>query len=81
MSLNLSLIDSKKLAEVTEKIGLMHDLGKASTYFQEYIKCGYKTNLAYHSYVSAIITYINFQEWKELSDFAPLAFKCVERVS
>ena len=79
MSLNLSLIDSKKLAEVTEKIGLMHDLGKASTYFQEYIKCGYKTNLAYHSYVSAIITYINFQEWKELSDFAPLAFKCVQK--
>ncbi|MFA6726540.1 MAG: CRISPR-associated endonuclease Cas3'', partial [Candidatus Cloacimonadaceae bacterium] len=78
LSLNLSLVTKENLADIAEKIGLMHDLGKASNFFQEYIRGGSKSN-SQHSSVSAIIAYINFKNWKEYSFFAPQAYKCIQK--
>ena len=78
LSLNLSLVTKENLADIAEKIGLMHDLGKASYFFQEYIRGGSKSN-SQHSSVSAIIAYINFKKWEEYSFFAPQAYKCIQK--
>ncbi len=79
LSLNLNTTTKDKLASVAEKIGIMHDLGKASSYFQNYIRGGKQNNLSHHSFISAVITYFNFNSWNELSFFAPFAFKCVQK--
>ncbi|HQG82489.1 MAG TPA: CRISPR-associated endonuclease Cas3'', partial [Caldisericia bacterium] len=79
LSLNLTTTTTEKLAIVAEKIGIMHDLGKASSYFQNYIQGGKQNHLTHHSFISAIVTYFNFNSWEELSFFAPFAFKCVQK--
>jgi CRISPR-associated endonuclease/helicase Cas3 len=79
LSLNLTTTTKDKLTFVAEKIGIMHDLGKASSYFQNYVRGGNRNNLTHHSYISAVITFFNFHSWKEYSSFAPNAFKCVQK--
>jgi CRISPR-associated endonuclease/helicase Cas3 len=79
LSLNLNTTTKDNLASVAEKIGIMHDLGKASSYFQNYIHGGKQNHLTHHSFISAVITYVNFNSWEELSCFAPFAFKCVQK--
>ena len=45
LSLNLTTTTKDKLTFVAEKIGIMHDLGKASSYFQNYVRGGNRNNL------------------------------------
>jgi len=62
MQLNLSVISKKDLADLSYIIGLFHDFGKASTFFQNYInQTGRKSPLTYHSFVSAFVCF-NFLE-------------------
>ena len=60
LSLNLTTTTKDKLTFGAEKIGIMHDLGKASSYFQNYVRGGNRNNLTHHSYISAVITFFNF---------------------
>ncbi|KPA09418.1 CRISPR-associated HD domain protein, partial [Candidatus Magnetomorum sp. HK-1] len=58
MQLNLSIISKKDLADLSYIIGLFHDFGKASTFFQNYINhTGRKSPLTYHSFVSAFVCF------------------------
>ncbi len=79
LSLNIHLLTQEQLATLAYKIGLMHDLGKATSHFQHYIRGGARNNLTHHSYISSVITYYNFMGDKELSCFAPIAFKAVQK--
>lgn len=37
--LSLSILSQKKLADISYIIGLLHDFGKTTTYFQKYLIC------------------------------------------
>ena len=81
LNLDLRLISKGSLAELAFRIGLLHDLGKASTYFQKKLSGDdSQGQMANHSLISAIIAYQNIGKMKELPTFtAPLAFKIIQR--
>ncbi|WP_346930178.1 CRISPR-associated helicase Cas3' [Clostridium sp.] len=63
-----------ELEEVIRTIGLCHDFGKASTYFQDYLHGKYHEDLKQHGEISAYFTYYMLPEpWKMLG------FICVKR--
>jgi CRISPR-associated endonuclease/helicase Cas3 len=80
LDLDLKMISKATLAKLAYRIGLMHDLGKASSYFQEKISNESGGGpLSHHSLVSAVIAAQNFRE-DIFPDFAaPLAFKIIQR--
>lgn len=81
LDLDLRLISKDSLARLAYHIGLLHDIGKASTYFQDKLS-GEKSygQLANHSLISAVIAYQNIVEMRSLPAFAaPLAFKIIQR--
>jgi len=59
MRLDLTIISQERLAELAYFIGIFHDFGKATTYFQAYINDGRRKgdNLTHHSFVSAVVCY------------------------
>ncbi|MBF0449912.1 MAG: CRISPR-associated helicase Cas3', partial [Candidatus Magnetomorum sp.] len=58
MQLNLSIITKTDLADLSYMIGLFHDFGKATTFFQNYInQLGRKSPLTYHSFISAFVCF------------------------
>jgi len=79
LDLDLKMISKATLAKLAYRIGLMHDLGKASSYFQEKISNESGGGpLSHHSLVSAVIAAQNFRE-DIFPDFAaPLAFKIIQ---
>lgn len=81
LDLDLRLINKSSLAELAFRIGLLHDIGKASTYFQKKLSGDESQGqMANHSLISAVIAYQNMQRLKDLPDFAaPLAFKIIQR--
>ncbi len=58
MRLDLTVISQGKLAEISYLIGIFHDFGKSSTYFQQYIR-GQRNGdaLTQHSFISAMVAY------------------------
>jgi len=79
-SLNLSFINLSLLKRLSFIIGLFHDFGKATTWFQNYIRGQSKASvLTRHSLVSAIICY--HAVLYELKDplYAYIAFQVVLR--
>ena len=68
------------ILRLTEIVGLSHDLGKATVWFQEYIRKERKgSDYTHHSYISAIVTY--YLILRELDDelLAYIAFQIVLR--
>lgn len=71
----------KEISFIAKVMGYCHDLGKATKYFQEYIKSDDKEiedekDLKNHAFVSAIICYYNLKDYnQELAIFAYLAIK------
>lgn len=58
MRLNLTVINSDRLAELSFLIGISHDFGKTTSFFQSYIRKKRKGDpLTQHSFFSAIIAY------------------------
>jgi len=58
MRLDLTVISQDNLAELSYLIGIFHDFGKSSTYFQQYIR-GQRNGDArtQHSFISALVAY------------------------
>lgn len=50
--------DRQVIADVARLIGVTHDLGKATTYFQNLISDGRKSTNAQHSLLSALLSYL-----------------------
>ncbi|MCD6359620.1 MAG: CRISPR-associated helicase Cas3' [Armatimonadetes bacterium] len=58
MRLDLTIISQNQLAELSYLIGIFHDFGKSSTYFQKYIRGQRKGDvLTQHSFISAVVAY------------------------
>ena len=69
MRLDLTLISQDELAELSYLIGIFHDFGKSSTYFQQYIRGKRKGDaLTRHSFISALVAYHIIQQ----KDFEPV---------
>ena len=70
----LNGIDDKEIMNVIEILGLCHDFGKASSYFQKYLEGKYNGDLKKHGEISAYFTYYMLTErWKLIG------FICVKR--
>ena len=55
--LSLSILSQKKLADISYIIGVLHDFGKTTTYFQDYLIRGESSSLSHHGLISAIAVY------------------------
>jgi len=55
--LSLSIVSQKKLADISYIIGALHDFGKTTTYFQDYLIRGENSDLSHHGLISAIGVY------------------------
>lgn len=75
--INFSIISKKRIIRLALLIGLFHDFGKATTWFQNYIRGNQKSsNYSNHSFISAIVCYcIVNEEFDE--NLAYLAFQVV----
>lgn len=56
--LNLSVIKKKKLIELSYQIGLIHDFGKSTTFFQDYLVGDGSDSRSHHGLISAIFAYL-----------------------
>ena len=57
--LEFKTIDYKEIfAEISYLIGITHDFGKATTYFQNWLEKGKKTQYAQHGFLSSIVGYL-----------------------
>jgi CRISPR-associated endonuclease/helicase Cas3 len=79
LSLATRLITKEDLVDLAFQIGLYHDLGKASSFFQNYICGGARNAYCRHSLVSALVLYFKLIQDKQYRDFALMAFKAVQR--
>lgn len=79
LSLDTHTISAKNLADLAFRVGLLHDLGKASSYFQTHIRGGKPNALSKHSLISAIVLYYDLIRDSRFGGFALLAFKAVQR--
>ncbi len=79
LSLNTQSVTKDNLAALAFLIGLLHDIGKASSYFQAYIQGGERSIYSRHSLVSAIILYHNLFAEDKWRNFAGIGFKAVQR--
>lgn len=79
LSLSTLSIAKEDLVRLAFRIGLLHDIGKASTYFQAYINGGERSIYSRHSLISAIILYHNLISETAWKDFAIIGFKAVQR--
>lgn len=79
LSLFTHTIDKQSLADLAFRLGLLHDIGKASTFFQRYIRGGSRTAYTNHSLISAIIVYFDLLSSSNLANIALMGFKAVQR--
>ncbi|HHV37803.1 MAG TPA: CRISPR-associated helicase Cas3' [Candidatus Cloacimonetes bacterium] len=79
LSLSTKLISKENFEELAFRAGLLHDIGKASTYFQDYIRGGNRTVFSNHSLISAILLYYVLADDPRYREFALIAFKAVQR--
>lgn len=58
MDLDLTIIDKQKIARLSFLIGLFHDFGKCTSFFQSYIRKNRNGDpLTQHSFLSALVAY------------------------
>ena len=78
--LNLSLISRERLSDIAYLIGVSHDFGKATTWFQNYIHGRSNASvLTRHSLISAVVCY--YAVMQEFNDglYAYIAFQVTMR--
>jgi CRISPR-associated endonuclease/helicase Cas3 len=79
LSLDLKVLSPNVFQHILEVTCLLHDIGKASSYFQKYIRGGRKSLQSNHSLISAIIAWQNLRDHPTAGKYAPLAFKAIQR--
>ncbi|MDI6861478.1 MAG: CRISPR-associated helicase Cas3' [Caldisericia bacterium] len=60
--------DKELLSEISYLIGISHDFAKSTTYFQEYLKTGIKTERAYHGRLSSIFGYYLIKKFTKFNN-------------
>ncbi|MDD3536280.1 MAG: CRISPR-associated helicase Cas3' [Candidatus Cloacimonetes bacterium] len=79
LSLNCQYLSKTEIATLAFRIGLYHDLGKASSYFQQYLKDAKPSALTKHSLISAILLYYDLIDGGYSEETAAICFKAVQR--
>lgn len=79
LSLDLKVVQASDFLHILEVTCLLHDIGKASSYFQRYLRGGIKSPHSNHSLISAIIAWQNLQGHQTACRYASLAFKVIQR--
>jgi len=80
MRLDLTVISQEKLAKLAYFVGIFHDFGKATTWFQDYINGDRKgDNRTHHSFVSALVCYHAVRENFDSPIWAMIAYLLVKR--
>ncbi|MFW6016095.1 MAG: CRISPR-associated helicase Cas3' [bacterium] len=76
--LNLSIIEKSDLADLSYFIGLVHDFGKSTTFFQDYLIKGEGDGPSHHGFISAILAYLMIEK-KYDKKIAMVAYMVVKR--
>jgi CRISPR-associated endonuclease/helicase Cas3 len=82
MQLDLTIISKQELERLVFLTGIFHDFGKASTFFQEYIRGGDRRKadrFTRHSFLSAVVGYFVVREELESGLSAYAAFQAIRR--
>jgi CRISPR-associated endonuclease/helicase Cas3 len=80
MRLDLTVISQDSLAELSYLIGIFHDFGKSSTYFQKYIRGQRKGDaLTQHSFISAVVAYHMVRQQGFDPSWAVIAYLLIKR--
>lgn len=80
MRLDLTIISQDKLAELSYLIGIFHDFGKSSTYFQQYIRGQRRGDaLTQHSFISALVAYYMIRQKGFDPVWAVIAYLLIKR--
>ncbi len=78
LSLDLKVMQPNDFQHILNVTCLLHDIGKASSYFQRHIRGGKKSPHSNHSLISAVIAWQNLQT-RLTARYAALAFKAIQR--
>jgi CRISPR-associated endonuclease/helicase Cas3 len=80
MRLDLTIISQAQLARLAWMIGIFHDFGKATTWFQKYIRkeCNSSPKTR-HSLVSAVVCYYFIQEERFEQLWAAIAYLIIKK--
>jgi len=80
MRLDLTIVSHEKLSEFAYLIGIFHDFGKATTWFQKYIRKERKSGaLTHHSFVSAAVCHYAMREKFNSSIWAMIAYLIIKK--
>jgi CRISPR-associated endonuclease/helicase Cas3 len=80
LTLQTELIKPEDLSKLAYTIGLLHDIGKASTYFQAKLLGKAVNNaLSHHSLVSAFVAFRYVKSHFKSEFCAPIVFKVIQR--
>ncbi len=75
---NPSLFPKKDLLEVGYLIGIFHDFGKCTSFFQKRLETKMKSKLSHHGLISALLAYLIIKE-KYGMDLAILGYMVIRR--
>ncbi len=76
---NLSLIDGNKLADISYLIGIAHDFGKATGYFQNYLIKEVYNNYSHHGLISAFFGFFLIDEYYGNEVISLLAYIIIKK--
>ncbi|GAB6137789.1 CRISPR-associated helicase Cas3' [Halanaerobaculum tunisiense] len=74
-----SIIKKDKLVKISYLIGVAHDFGKATTFFQNYLIHGEKHELSHHGLISALFGYLLVDKHFDDEIFAMIAYMVIKR--
>ena len=78
-SLELTIISQDELAKLAYLIGVAHDFGKATTYFQNYLVHGEEHKFSHHGLISAFFGYLLVDEYLGEQLFSIVAYLVIKR--
>ncbi len=81
MKLDLTIVSKRDLSRLSFLIGLFHDFGKATSFFQNYIRTPGRrgSHLTHHSFVSAAVAYTTIKTELDSELLAIAAFRVIKR--
>ena len=79
LNVNFSIITKQDLKKLIQIVGLFHDFGKATTFFQEHLRGGGSNKCTRHSEISAILAFMVAQNVGFENKWAYTVFQVIIR--
>jgi len=77
--LDLTIIEKDKLIEISYLIGIAHDFGKTTTFFQNYLIHGEDDQCSHHGLISALFGYVLVNKYYDNELFSMIAYMVIKR--